>query len=78
MRATISVPDDVLQAVDRLARRTKRSRSQLFGDAIREYVTRHAAEEITEDLNRVCAEVDQRADKFAPSASGRTLKYIEW
>lgn len=69
MRTTISVPDDVFEAAERLARHTKKSRSQLFSDAIRDYVARHAAEEI---------EVGRQADKFVRSASSRTLKFIEW
>jgi len=34
MKTTISIPDDVFQAAERLARRTKKSRSQLFNDAV--------------------------------------------
>ena len=78
MKAVISIPEHTFRAAERLARLTKKSRSQLFSEAIREYGKRHMAEEITEALNRVCAEVDQHADKFAPSASSKTLKYVEW
>ncbi len=43
MKTAISIPDDVFKVAERLARRTKKSRSQLFSDAVREYVARHAA-----------------------------------
>jgi len=36
VKAVISIPEEVFQAAERLARRTKKSRSQLFSDAIRE------------------------------------------
>jgi metal-responsive CopG/Arc/MetJ family transcriptional regulator len=38
MKAAISIPDEVFKGAERLARRTKKSRSQLFSDADREYV----------------------------------------
>ena len=41
MKTAISIPDDVFQGAERLARRTKKSRSQLFSDAVREYISRH-------------------------------------
>jgi predicted CopG family antitoxin len=50
MKTAISIPDDVFAGAERLAKRTKKSRSQLFSDAVREYLARHTAEEVT-----VCA-----------------------
>lgn len=40
---------------EQLARRMKKSRSQLYADALTEYVARRSAGEITEAMNRVCA-----------------------
>jgi predicted transcriptional regulator len=78
VKATISVSDDVFEAIERLARRTNKSRSQLFSDAVREYVARHAADEITEAMDRVCAEVEPGPDKFAAEAAKRTLERVVW
>jgi metal-responsive CopG/Arc/MetJ family transcriptional regulator len=47
MKTAISIPDDVFAGAERLAKRTKKSRSQLFSDAVREYLARHTAEEVT-------------------------------
>jgi antitoxin MazE6 len=57
MKTAIAVPDEVFEDAERLARRSGKSRSQLFGDAVREYVARHAREEVTEAMDRVCADV---------------------
>ncbi len=46
----------------RLRGRIQKSRSRLFSDALREYVARHAAEEVTEAMNRVCAELGNGKD----------------
>jgi metal-responsive CopG/Arc/MetJ family transcriptional regulator len=78
MKTAISIPDDVFEVAEQLARRTKKSRSQLFSDAVREYVARHAADEITEAMDRVCAELEPEPDKFAAAAAKRTLERVVW
>jgi len=78
MKTAISIPDDIFKVAERLARRTKKSRSQLFSDAVREYVARHAPDDVTDAMNRVCAEVDPQPDNFTAVASSRILKRAEW
>ena len=77
MKTAVSIPDDVFEEVEKFARRVKKSRSQVFSDALREYVARHAPDEVTEALNRVCAELD-RDDEFVSAASHRVLEKVEW
>ena len=78
MKTAVSIPDDVFEGAERLARRTKKSRSQLFSDALREYVARHAPEEVTEAMDRVCVELGHPADKFIAAAARRILERSEW
>lgn len=78
MKTAVSIPDDVFQGVERLARRTKKSRSRLFSDALREYLARHAADELTEAMDRVCAELGATKDSFVSSAARRVLERSEW
>jgi len=78
MKTAVSIPDDVFEGAERLARRTKKSRSQLFSDAVKEYVARHSPEDVTEAMDRVCAEVGCSADEFVSSAARRTLEQSEW
>ena len=61
-----------------MARRTKKSRSRLFSDALREYLARHAPDEVTEAMNRACAEVGEAEDPFVASAAHRILERTEW
>jgi metal-responsive CopG/Arc/MetJ family transcriptional regulator len=77
MKTAISIPDDVFADAERLARELKKSRSRLYGDAVREYIARHAAESITDALDRVCDEVDCRSD-FARAAARRSLEHADW
>lgn len=76
MKIKTSVSDDVFEAIEQLARRTRKSRSQLFSDAVREYVARHAADEITEAMDRVCAELERGTNKFGVEAARRTMERV--
>jgi predicted transcriptional regulator len=77
MKTAISIPDDVFADAEQLARELKKSRSRLYGDAVREYIARHSAESITESVNRVCDEVDRRGE-FGRAAATRTLERSDW
>jgi hypothetical protein len=77
MKTAISIPDDLFADAEQLARQLKKSRSRLYGDAVREYVARHSGESITEALDRVCDEVDCRSD-FVGAAARRTFERSDW
>ena len=78
MKTAISIPDDVFEAAERWARRTERSRSQLFSDALRECLARHTSDDVTEAMNRVCIDVGVAVDEFTASAARDILKRVEW
>lgn len=78
MKTAISIPDDVFEAAERWARRTERSRSQLFSDALREYLARHTSDDVTEAMDRVCIDVGVAVDEFTASAARDVLKRVEW
>jgi predicted transcriptional regulator len=82
MKTAVSIPDELFKGADRLARRTKKSRSRLFSDALREYLARHAADELTEAMDRVCAELGETPgetkDAFVSAAARRALERSEW
>jgi metal-responsive CopG/Arc/MetJ family transcriptional regulator len=78
MKTAVSVPDEVFDAAERLARRTKRSRSRVFSDALREYVARHSPEEVTDAVNKACAEIGDTRDRFVAEAARHILERTEW
>ena len=43
MKTAVSVPDELFEAAERQAERTKKSRSQLYAEAIAEYLARQRA-----------------------------------
>ena len=78
MKTAVSIPDDLFEAAQRLAQRTRKSRSRVFSDALKEYVARHAPDDVTEAMDRVCAELGGEEDRFAAAAVRRVLKRSEW
>ena len=78
MKTAISIPDDVFEEADRLAQRMKRSRSDLYGRAVAEYVARHSPDIVTETMNLTLLEIDDDSDDFARTASRRALQSSEW
>lgn len=78
MKTAVSIPDDIFEKVERFARRAKRSRSEVFSAALREYMARHAPDEITDAINRAVDEIGDQTDEFVAAASRRTLEKTEW
>lgn len=78
MKTAVSIPDDLFDGAEQLARRTKKSRSRLFSDALREYLARHSPEQVTDAMNKACAEIEERKDDFVSAASRRVLERVEW
>ena len=78
MKTAISLPDDVFRAAERQARRSKKSRSQLYAEALSEYLARHAPDEVTAAMNRVVENLREPADRFVSAAARRVLEHSEW
>lgn len=78
MKTAVSIPDHVFEQAERLARRTRKSRSHVFSSALREYVARHSPDDVTEAMDRVCVEVGAEGDPFVARATRRVLKRDEW
>ena len=78
MKTAVSIPDDIFERAERLARGAGRSRSDVFTAALREYVAKHSPDEVTEGWNRVCEEVGEQPEDFVAAAGRRILKNTKW
>lgn len=78
MKTAVSIPNGLFQDAERLARRKKKSRSEIYKLALQDYVERHAADSVTEAMNRACAEAEKAPDDFATAAGRRLLRRVEW
>ena len=78
MKTAISIPDDVFAEAEALTRRLQKSRSQLYTEAVREYIARHDSDATTEAMNRICDSIDQPIDEALSAAGIRLLQQVEW
>jgi hypothetical protein len=79
MKTAISLPDDLFQAAERHARRVRKSRSQLYAEALAEYLARHAPDEVTAAMDQVVEQLGEPGiDPFVAAATRRQLERSEW
>jgi metal-responsive CopG/Arc/MetJ family transcriptional regulator len=78
MKTAISIPEHVFRSAETLARRLKMSRSQLYSQAVAEFVARHRRSQLTKQLNDVYSEVDEGLDAGTLALQRRSLPDEEW
>jgi metal-responsive CopG/Arc/MetJ family transcriptional regulator len=78
MKTAISLPERIFKEAERFARKQKKSRSQLYAEAISEYLARHAPNDITEAMNAVCDHLDSSTDMFRNAAAKKILRRESW
>lgn len=78
MKTAVSVPDEVFRAAERHARRTRKSRSQLYAEALSEYLAHHGPDEVTDAMNSVVDRLKEPTDQFVSAAARRVLERSEW
>lgn len=78
MKASVSIPDDVFEEADRLARQFKTTRSNLYSRALKEFLSRHASDQVTDAMNRVCAEEGAESQGPRRRAARKVLEKTEW
>jgi len=77
MKTAVSIPDEVFAEAERLRRRLEKSRSELYSNALREYVARHDPDYVTEALDQICSDTPSDST-FATTAAEETLRRSEW
>lgn len=78
VKVAISIPNTVFFAAERLAERSQQSRSQLYANALAEYLSRHAPAEVTDAMNRVVDRLDDSDNPFVLAAARSVLQRDEW
>lgn len=78
MKTAISIPDPLFEEADRLAKRLHMSRSQLYSEAVREFVAVQVNREITDTLNRVYSTEDSGVDPVLATLQVSSLPPEEW
>jgi metal-responsive CopG/Arc/MetJ family transcriptional regulator len=78
MKVADSIPDPIFAEAEALAKQFGTSRSELYRRALREFISRHAADPVTQAMNEVVDAVGAGTDEFGAEASRQVLKRVEW
>ena len=78
MKTAVSIPDDTFRAAERLARRMKKSRSEVYSRALADYLARHLPDEVTAAMDAALEDIPQAAEPFTGAAARMVLERTEW
>jgi hypothetical protein len=73
MKTAISLPDYLFKKAETYARNFNKSRSQLYTEALTEYLLRHSPDSVTEAMNKVCENLGEYDISFVSEASRKVL-----
>ena len=78
MKTAISLPDEIFEAAEALARAKGLSRSELYARAVREYVERQRREDLTARLDAAYADDSEGVDPVLARMQLSSLGREDW
>lgn len=78
MKAAISIPDDLFRKADVLARELGKSRSEVYREALAEFLLRRDPESVTSAMDAALDEVGAQLDPWLGEAARRSLERADW
>ncbi len=79
MKTAISLPDELFESAEALAHRLGVSRSELFANAVAEFIAHHDRARVTERLNAVYADsAHEPPDLGLAAAQARSIPRDTW
>lgn len=78
MKVAVSVPNQVFDAAERLAKERRVPRSQVFSEALEEYVAKHDAAAVMAKLNAVYDRESSAVDGALSAAGYAALSHEAW
>jgi metal-responsive CopG/Arc/MetJ family transcriptional regulator len=78
MKVALSIPDELFESAETLAKRLGLSRSRLYANALADYVAKHRGRKTTERLNAVYADEPGGLDSGLRRAQARTVGRDTW
>lgn len=78
MKTAVSLPDELFERAEELAARLGKSRSQVYREALAEYLFRREPQSVTAALDAVVVDVGYEPDGWLAEAGRRGLERSEW
>jgi metal-responsive CopG/Arc/MetJ family transcriptional regulator len=78
MKVALSIPDELFDAAEALAKRLEVSRSRLYATALADYVAKHRGRKTTERLNAVYADEAESVEPRLRRAQSKAIGKERW
>jgi len=79
MKTAISIPDDLFEAADKMARKLKISRSELYQRAVTHFLQQQGSDIVRESLDRVYSKKSNRGlDPLVRAISEQIIMEEDW
>jgi len=78
MKTAISIPDNIFESAEKLADRLGKSRSQLYTQALGNYLAKHHNDNLTQKLNEIYESEDSRLDNDLDLMQHKSLPKDKW
>lgn len=78
MKTAVSIPDELFSRAEQLARKTGKSRSRLYQEALSEYLLRRDTGAVTQAMDEALVDIDPQPDPWTIEAGRQTLERSEW
>ena len=78
MKTAVSIPDELFRKADDLAHRLGKSRSEVYREALADYVSRREPGAVTRALDELAEELTADGGELRAEAARRALERSEW
>ena len=78
MKTAISIPDEVFESAEKLAKQSGVSRSELYVTALREFLKKQRGDRVMEQINEVYGEAESKPDPVFQKMQLHTLRKDKW
>jgi antitoxin MazE6 len=78
MKTAVSIPDQLYLRAEEFARRLGKSRSQVYRDALADYLARRETGAVTSSLDALVQELGSGTDDWTAEASRQALERSDW
>jgi predicted transcriptional regulator len=78
MKTAVSIPDELFRQADELAGRLGKSRSEVYREALADYLARREPAAVTRALDELADEFAAEGGQFAETAARQALERSEW
>jgi Arc/MetJ-type ribon-helix-helix transcriptional regulator len=78
MKTAVSIPDELFRQADELAQKLGKSRSEVYREALAEYLMRRDSQAVTQTLDELVRELAPEPDEWLAEAGRQALDRSEW